>query len=109
MEDIYLWGTAIVIGLLSLWLIPAKKLAGANRRMRARFSGTALAIMYIVIGILFFIGAMGLCIVFNAAPIVRNVILGAVIGLFIGFIPIVDKRNAEETDDKKEEKNNKKS
>ena len=97
--DVYLWGTAIVVGLISLKLIPAKKLSSANRRMRARFPGMALAIMYIVICALFFVGTYFICLYFNANEIVRNVILGVLLGLFIGFVPIVDKRNSGEDDE----------
>ena len=101
MEDLYLWGTAILVGLASLKLIPAKKLSAANRRMRERFPGMALAIMYIVICILFFVGAYFLCMALDVNVIVRNVILGVLLGLFIGFVPIVDKRNSEEDDNDK--------
>jgi|GEM_PF-2296402 len=101
MEDLYLWGSAIVVGLLSLKLIPAKKLARANRRMREKIPGMTLAIMYIIICILFFVAAFFLCLTFNAPVIVRNIILGVMLGLFIGFVPLVDKRNAEE--DEREE------
>ena len=103
MEDLYLWGTAIIVGLISLKLIPAKKLSAANRRMRARFPGLALAIMYIIICALLFVGAYFLCMSFEVNAIVRNVILGVLLGLFIGFVPIVDKRNAEEDDETKED------
>ena len=101
MEDLYLWGTAILVGLVSLKLIPAKKLRGANRRMRTRFSGKALAFMYIIICILFFVGAYFLCMAFEVAPIVKNIILGVLLGLFIGFIPIVDGRNSGDDEDGK--------
>ncbi|MBR6917124.1 MAG: hypothetical protein IKN38_02980 [Clostridia bacterium] len=101
MDDLYLWGTAILVGLVSLKLIPAKRLAAANRRMRSRFSGMALAIMYIMIGILFFVGVYFLCMALDAPAVVRNVILGVILGLFIGFIPIVDKKNSGD-DDKNE-------
>ena len=101
MEDLYLWGTAILVGLASLKLIPAKKLSAANRRMRERFPGMAIAIMYIVICILFFVGAYFLCMAFDASVIVRNIILGVLLGLFIGFVPIVDKRNSGDDDNDK--------
>ncbi len=101
MEDLYLWGTAILVGLASLKLIPAKKLSAANRRMRTRFSGMAIAIMYIVICILFFVGAYFLCVSLDVNAIARNIILGVLLGLFIGFIPIVDRKNSGEDDDDK--------
>ena len=108
MEDLYLWGTAILVGLASLKLIPAKKLSKTNRKMREKIPGMALAIMYILICVLFFVGAFFLCLAFKAPVVVRNIILGLLLGLFIGFIPIVDSRNvggdAEETEpDKKED------
>ena len=102
MDDLYLWGTALVVGLVSLKLIPAKKLSAANRRMRARFPGMAVALMYIIICILFFVGAYFLCMAFNASAVVRNIILGVLLGLFIGFVPIVDKRNSGEDEEKED-------
>ena len=94
MEDLYLWGTAILVGLASLKLIPAKKLRAANRRMRARIPGMTLAIMYVIICALFFVGAYFLCLAFGAPTVVRNIILGVLLGLFIGFVPLVDRRNS---------------
>lgn len=109
MEDLYLWGTAILVGLASLKLIPAKKLSKANRRMRARFPGFAIAIMYIIICVLFFVGVFFLCLAFGAPVIVRNIILGVLLGLFIGFVPLVDGRNTgdDENESEKEDENKK--
>ena len=101
MEELYFWGTAIIVGLASLKLIPAKKLSAANRRMRERFSGMAVAIMYIIICALFFVGAYFLCVSLEVNAIARNIILGVLLGLFIGFIPIVDKKNSGEDDNDK--------
>ena len=99
-------GTAIVIGLASLKLIPAKKLSAANKRMRNRFSGKLLAVLYVVFWILLFVGAMFICIAVNLNKVAMYIILGVILGLFVGFIPIVDKRNAEEDgeDDEKDKK-----
>ena len=105
MDDLYLWGTAILVGLASLKLIPAKKLRKANRRMRARFSGKVVALMYIAICVLLFLGIHFLCMSLDVNAIVRNVILGVLLGLFIGFIPIVDIRNS--VDDEDDNKNDK--
>ena len=91
MEELYLWGTAIIVGLLSLKLIPAKKLSNANRRMREKIPGMTLAILYIVVCALFCVGAYFLCLGLHAPVIVRNIIVGFILGLAIGFVPIVDK------------------
>lgn len=98
MEELYLWGSAIIVGLLSLKLIPAKKLRGANRRLRSRIPGVTLIILYVIIVALFFVGAYFLCLAAGAPVIVRNIILGVLIGLAIGFTPLIDGRY---TDDEK--------
>ena len=98
MEEFYLLITAIIVGLVSLKLLPAKKLAAANRRLRARFSGVALIIMYLIICTLFFVGAYFICVYFNAGETVRSIILGVLLGIFIGFSPIIDKKNVGEED-----------
>lgn len=92
MEELYLWGSAIVVGLLSLKLIPAKKLKGANRRLRSRIPGVTLIILYVIIVALFFVGAYFLCLAAGAPVIVRNIILGVLLGLAIGFTPLIDGR-----------------
>ena len=98
MEELYLWGSAIVVGLLSLKLIPAKKLKGANRRLRSRIPGVTLIILYVIIVALFFVGAYFLCLAAGAPVIVRNIILGVLIGLAIGFTPLIDGRYTDEDD-----------
>ena len=109
MEELYLWGSAVVVGLLSLKLIPAKKLKAANNRMRRRFSGKAIALMYIIFWILIFVGALLICTAVNLNGIAKNIILGVILGAFIGLIPIVDKRNSgEEEDEASEEDSDKK-
>ncbi len=96
MEELYLWGSAIVVGLLSLKLIPAKKLKGANRRLRSRIPGVTLIILYVIIVALFFVGAYFLCLAAGAPAVVRNIILGVLIGLAIGFTPLIDGRYTDE-------------
>ena len=98
MEELYLWGSAIIVGLLSLKLIPAKKLRGANRRLRSRIPGVTLIILYVIIVALFFVGAYFLCLAANAPVIVRNIILGVLLGLAIGFTPLIDGRYTDEDD-----------
>ncbi len=92
MDELYLWGSAIIVGLLSLKLIPAQKLKGVNRRLRSRIPGVALILLYVIIVALFFVGAFFLCLALGAPVIVRNIILGVLIGLAIGFTPIIDGR-----------------
>jgi len=104
MDELYMWGSALVVGLASLKLIPAKKLTAANKRMRSRFSGKVIAILYIVFWILLFAGAYFICTGVNLNPIAKNVILGVIIGLFVGFIPAVDKRNCGEEEQKEASK-----
>ena len=94
-EEMYLWITAIVVGLASMWLIPAKKLSKLNRRFRDRINGKLLAV-------LFFLGVYVICKAANVNAIARNIMLGALIGLFVGFIPVVDKRNYEEKEENEE-------
>ena len=101
MEELWFLATAIIVGLISLKLIPAKKLRAANRKMRNVFPGMALAIMYVVIGILFIVGAYFLCEALNTGRVARDIILGVLLGLIIGFVPLVDKRNTDEDDEKK--------
>lgn len=101
MDYLYFWGVAIVVGLASSILIPSKKLSSVNRKMREKIPGMALTIMYIVFWILMAVAGFFLCTAFNASVPVRNAILGVILGLFIGFIPIVDRRNAEDDGEKK--------
>lgn len=99
LDELYLWGTAVVVGLLSLKLIPAKKLLPVNRRLRGRIPGVALIVLYAVIWALFFVGVYFLCLALSAPVVVRNVILGVMIGLAIGLTPIIDGRYTEEKPD----------
>ena len=92
MDELFLWGTAIIVGLLSLKLIPAQKLKGVNRRLRSRIPGVTLIILYVIIVALFFVGAFFICVAAGVPVIVRNIILGVLIGLAIGFTPIIDSR-----------------
>ena len=101
MEELYLWGTAILVGLASLKLIPADKLRRANRRMRSRIPGVAIIVLYFIICALFIVGAFFLCLALNAPTVVRNIIVGVLIGLSIGFTPIIDKRYSEDEEEKK--------
>lgn len=100
MEELYLWGTAIIVGLASLKLIPAKKLAKANRRMRARIPGVTLIILYVIICTLFLVGAYFLCFALSAPVIVRNIIIGVLIGLAIGLVPLIDGRYSDDDNNK---------
>ena len=98
-----MWATALIVGLASLKLLPAKRLREANLRLRSRLPGIALIILYVVICVLFFVGVFFLCLALGAPEIVRNVILGVLIGLAIGFVPLIDPRNTDEEDAKKAE------
>ncbi len=95
MDELYLWGSAIIVGLLSLKLIPAASLKKANVRLRSRIPGVTLIILYVIICALFFVGAYFLCLAFGAPTVVRNIVLGVLIGLAIGFTPLIDGRYSE--------------
>lgn len=94
MNELYMWATAIVVGFILLKVIPAAKLSRANKKMREKIPGLALIIMYFVIGILIWFGIYVLLSLLNVNEIVRYVISGAIIGAFVGLIPLVDKKNS---------------
>lgn len=101
MEDLYLWGTAIVVGIAGMVIIPAKKLSKINRRLRSRIPGVTLILLYAIICALFFVSGYFLCLAFKAPLIVRNIVLGVLIGLAIALVPMIDKRNSGEDEDGK--------
>lgn len=92
MTELYFWISAVVVGLILLKAIPAEKLRSANNKMRAKIHGGLLAILYVLIGVMFYIAVYFLCVVLNANEIIRNILTGAVLGAFIGFVPLVDSR-----------------
>ena len=93
MDELYFWGTAVIVGLLLLKLLPASKLSSFNKKMREKIAGPLIAVLYILILVLLFIGVYGICFFLSANVIVTRVLTGAVLGAFIGLIPLVDSRH----------------
>ena len=98
MNELYFWGSAVVVGLILLKAIPAEKLRSTNNKMREKISGGVLAVLYVLIGVLFFVSTYFLCEILNVNVIAKNVLTGAILGAFIGFIPLVDSRYANNGD-----------
>lgn len=73
--------------------VPSEKLAGANRKMREKIPGFLLVVLYILSGAFIFGGVYILCHVTNLPVPVTYILSGAVIGAFIGLVPLVDVRN----------------
>lgn len=94
MTELYFWGSTFVVGLLLLKLVPAEKLARANRKMRERLPGFLVVIMYIIIGGLFTAGSFLLLSFLGAPTWVTYVITGALVGAFIGLIPLIDPKHS---------------
>lgn len=94
MNELYFWGSALIVGLFLLKLVPAEKLKGTNKKMREKIPGFLLAVLYVLIGVLFIAGGYLLCFFLGAPPVVSMIITGALLGAFIGFIPLVDIRHS---------------
>lgn len=94
MNELYFWGATFVVGLLLLKLLPAEKLKGANRKMREKIPGFLLAVMYVLIGVLLIVGSYLLCFFLNAPAPLTMIIVGSILGAFIGLIPLVDVRHS---------------
>ena len=94
MDELYFWGSAVIVGLLLLKLLPASKLSSFNKKMREKIAGPLISVLYILIFVLLFIGVYGICYLLSANVTVICILTGAVLGAFIGLIPLVDSRHA---------------
>lgn len=94
MDELYFWLSAVLVGLLLLKLLPAKKLAPLNKKIREKMPGYLIAILYILIFVFLFSGLHGICFLLSAPVVLTHVLTGSVIGAFIGLLPIVDSRHS---------------
>lgn len=92
MNELYFWFSALLVGLILLRAMPAEKVTGVNKKIREKIPGALLAALYILTGIFLFAGFYLLLTFVNAPIPVRNIVTGAILGAFIGLIPLVDKR-----------------
>lgn len=92
MNELYFWGATFIVGLVLLRAMPAEKVAGVNKKIREKIPGALLAALYILTGILLFAGFYLLLTVIEAPSPIKNIITGAILGAFIGLIPLVDNR-----------------
>lgn len=100
MDELYFWIAAVVVGFVLLKAIPAKKMAGLNKRMREKIPGFLLAILFILIGAFFIAGIYFLCDFLDTPKVLTRILTGAILGAFIGFIPLVDGRNTKDGEKK---------
>lgn len=94
MNELYFWGFAVLIGLALLKLIPASSLSTANKKMREKIPGPLLVTLYILFFVLIFSATYIICLLCSAGAVLRNILTGSILGAFIGFIPLVDKKHS---------------
>lgn len=94
MDELYFWGSAVIVGLLLLKLIPASKLSTVNKKMRSKIPGSVLVLLYFLISAFTFVGIYLICLITSANVIITRVLTGSILGAFIGLIPLVDKKHS---------------
>lgn len=96
MNELYFWLSALIVGIVLLKGLPAEKLSGINKKLRAKMNGGLLAVLYVLTGVFIFAGVYLLCLVLGAPTWLTYILSGSVIGVFIGLIPVVDKRHSKD-------------
>ena len=94
MTELYFWLSALTVGLVLLRTLPAEKLSAANKKIREHIPGILPTVLYVLAGVFLFAGVYMLCLVLSAPTWLSYILSGSVIGVFIGLIPLVDKKHS---------------
>ncbi len=103
MDELYFWLSAVLVGLIFLKAVPSEKVTGLNLKIHEKIPGRTLSLLYVFGGVLIFAGTFLLLTFVGAPRVVTYLVSGAILGAFIGLIPLVDNRKKEKKEGERKE------